>query len=41
MTERKIVSLSLSADRRVVDEIYAARFLSLIKVQLQNPEQLI
>jgi len=41
MTERKIVSLCLAADRRVVDEIYAAQFLGLIKKQLQDPEQLI
>ena len=41
MAERKIVSLSLAADRRVVDEIYASQFLALIKRQLQNPEQLI
>ena len=41
MTERKIVSLCLAADRRVVHEIYAARFLALIKEQLQNPEQLV
>ncbi len=41
MTARKIVSLSLAADRRVVNEIYAARFLSLIKEHLQNPRGLI
>lgn len=41
ITERKIVSIFLAADRRVVHEIYAARFLSLIKEQLQNPEQLV
>lgn len=40
-TERKIVSLFLSADCRVIDELYAARFLGLIKEQLQNPERLI
>ena len=41
MTERKIVSLSLAADRRIVNEIYAARFLGLIKKQLQDPKRLI
>jgi pyruvate dehydrogenase E2 component (dihydrolipoamide acetyltransferase) len=39
--ERKIVSLSLAADRRVIDEVYAARFLNAICEQLQNPQQLI
>jgi pyruvate dehydrogenase E2 component (dihydrolipoamide acetyltransferase) len=39
--ERKIVSLSLAADRRIVDEVYAAKFLSTICEQLQNPQQLI
>ena len=32
MPERKIVSVSLAADRRIVNEIYAARFLRLIKI---------
>ncbi len=41
MTERKIVSLILSVDCRVINEIYAAQFLGLIKEQLQNPEQLV
>lgn len=40
MTERKIVSLSLAADRRVINEIYAAHFLGLIKEQLQDPQRL-
>jgi pyruvate dehydrogenase E2 component (dihydrolipoamide acetyltransferase) len=39
ITERKIVSLSVSADRRVVNEIYAARFLGSIKEHLQNPQR--
>jgi pyruvate dehydrogenase E2 component (dihydrolipoamide acetyltransferase) len=39
--ERKMVSLSLAVDRRVVDEIYAAKFLNTICEQLQNPQQLI
>jgi pyruvate dehydrogenase E2 component (dihydrolipoamide acetyltransferase) len=41
ITERKIVSLSVAADRRVVDEIYAAGFLGFIKEHLQNPQELI
>ncbi len=40
MTARKIVSLSLAADRRVVNEIYAARFLGFLKERLQNPQEL-
>jgi pyruvate dehydrogenase E2 component (dihydrolipoamide acetyltransferase) len=39
--ERKIVSLSLAADRRVIDEVYAAKFLNTICDQLQNPQQLV
>ena len=39
--ERKILSLSLAVDRRVVDEVYAAKFLNMICEQLQNPQQLI
>ena len=38
---RKMLSLSLAVDNRVVNEIYAARFLNFIKEQLQNPQQLI
>jgi len=34
---RKIVSLSLAADRRVLDETYAAEFLNFITEQLENP----
>ena len=41
MTERKIVSLSVAADCRVVNEIYAARFLGFIKEHLQSPQELI
>jgi pyruvate dehydrogenase E2 component (dihydrolipoamide acetyltransferase) len=37
--ERKIVSLSLAADRRVINEVYAAKFLNTIGEQLQNPQQ--
>ena len=39
--ERKMVSLTLAVDRRVVDEVYAAKFLKLIKEQLQSPQQLV
>jgi pyruvate/2-oxoglutarate dehydrogenase complex dihydrolipoamide acyltransferase (E2) component len=39
-TVRKIVSLSLAADHRVVDVLYAAEFLGFIKEKLQNPQQL-
>jgi len=41
IAERKIVSLTVAADRRVVNEIYAARFLGFIKEHLQNPQELI
>ena len=39
--ERKMVNLTLAVDRRVVNEVYAAKFLSFIKEQLQNPQQLV
>jgi len=41
ITVRKILSLSLAADRRVLDETYAAEFLNYIKDRLQNPQQVI
>jgi len=41
ITARKILSLSLAADRRVLDERYAAEFLNYIKDQLQNPQNVI
>ncbi|MEE8429709.1 MAG: 2-oxo acid dehydrogenase subunit E2, partial [Candidatus Desulfatibia sp.] len=41
ITARKMLSLSVAADRRVVDETYAAEFLHYIKDQLQNPQQVI
>jgi len=41
MTMRKMVSLSLAVDRRVVNEIYAAEFLNFITEELQNPQRLI
>ncbi|MFA5252935.1 MAG: 2-oxo acid dehydrogenase subunit E2 [Phycisphaerae bacterium] len=39
--ERKIVSLSLAVDRRVTDEVYAAKFLNAICELLQNPQELV
>jgi len=39
--ERKIVSLSVAADRRILDERYTAEFLNYIKDRLQNPQQVI
>jgi pyruvate dehydrogenase E2 component (dihydrolipoamide acetyltransferase) len=41
ITVRKILSLSLAVDQRVVNEAYAARFLGFIKERLQNPQQLL
>jgi len=38
---RKLVSLSLAVDHRVINGDYAAQFLSFIKELLQNPRQLI
>ena len=38
---RKIVSLSLAADHRVLNEVYAAQFLNFITQELQNPQRLI
>ena len=37
---RKIVSLSMAADHRVMNEFYAAEFLNLITQELQNPQWL-
>jgi pyruvate dehydrogenase E2 component (dihydrolipoamide acetyltransferase) len=39
--ERKMVSLSLAVDRRITDEVYAAKFLNTICEQLQNPQELV
>jgi len=39
-TARKMVSLSVAVDHRVINGDYAAQFLSLIKELLQNPRQL-
>jgi pyruvate dehydrogenase E2 component (dihydrolipoamide acetyltransferase) len=36
---RKMVSLTLAVDRRIINEGYAAKFLKFIKEQLQNPQQ--
>jgi pyruvate dehydrogenase E2 component (dihydrolipoamide acetyltransferase) len=41
ITVRKIVSLSVAADRRVLSEIYAAEFLNYIKDRLQNPQRVV
>jgi len=38
---RKIVDLSLAIDKRVMNESYAAHFLSCIAGKLQDPQQLI
>jgi len=37
---RKMVSLSLAADHRVINGTYAAQFLAFIAEQLQNPQRL-
>ena len=37
---RRIVNLSLAVDRRIVDEIYAAKFMQFITNQLENPRHL-
>ena len=41
ITIRKLLCVSLAVDRRIISEIYAARFLDFIKQHLQNPQQLI
>lgn len=38
---RKIVGLSLAADQRILNEVYAARFLNFIKQELQDPQRII
>jgi pyruvate dehydrogenase E2 component (dihydrolipoamide acetyltransferase) len=38
---RKIVSLSLAADQRVLNEVYVAEFLNFITQELQNPQRLV
>ena len=37
---RRMVSLSLAVDRRIINSAYAAGFLNLITERLQNPQQL-
>ncbi|TFG47665.1 MAG: hypothetical protein E4H40_06050 [Candidatus Brocadiia bacterium] len=39
--ERKTVTITLAADHTVIDGAYAARFLSYIKDELENPRNLI
>lgn len=41
LEKRKLVSLSLAVDHRVINGTYAAEFLTFIKEQLQNPKCLI
>ena len=38
---RKMMSVALATDKRIVNEFYAARFLNCIIEQLENPESLI
>jgi len=38
---RKMLSLTLAVDHRVVDAVYAAKFLNFIIRQLQRPQQLV
>jgi pyruvate dehydrogenase E2 component (dihydrolipoamide acetyltransferase) len=39
--EKKMVTLTLAADRRVISEDYAAQFLKFIADELQNPQELL
>lgn len=41
METRKMMSVALAADKRIINEFYAARFLNCIIEQLENPECLI
>ena len=41
LTVRKMVSLSLAVDHRIINGVYAAQFLGCITEQLQNPRQLV
>ena len=41
VTTRKMMSVALAADKRIINEFYAARFLNCIIEQLENPECLI
>jgi len=38
---RKMASLTLAVDRRIIDGTCAAQFLNFVKEQLQNPQQLL
>jgi pyruvate dehydrogenase E2 component (dihydrolipoamide acetyltransferase) len=38
---RKLITLSLAADYKIITGTYAAKFLTFIKNQLENPQQLI
>jgi pyruvate dehydrogenase E2 component (dihydrolipoamide acetyltransferase) len=38
---RKMVSLALAVDRRVITEVYAAKFLNCVKQLLEEPHQVI
>jgi pyruvate dehydrogenase E2 component (dihydrolipoamide acetyltransferase) len=40
ITVRKMMSLTLSIDHRIINGAYAAAFLNFIREQLQNPQQL-
>lgn len=39
--KRKILSLSLAIDHRIINGTYASKFLNFIKEMLQNPQQLV
>ena len=41
VTSRKLTTLTLAVDSRIINEVYAAKFLSFIAEQLQNPRALI
>ncbi|MEJ2703481.1 MAG: 2-oxo acid dehydrogenase subunit E2 [Sedimentisphaerales bacterium] len=40
MTVRKLLSMSLAVDRRIISETYAAEFMTFIKDRLEDPQQL-
>ena len=41
VTVRKMVSLTLTTDHRIINGAYASQFLNFIAEQLQNPQQLV
>jgi pyruvate dehydrogenase E2 component (dihydrolipoamide acetyltransferase) len=41
ITVRKLLSVSLAADRKIISETYAAQFLDFIKQHLQDPQLLL